>query len=86
MFANFKPGHQDTWVDYTADRAPLLFIAGSEDHIMQLEPTPEGGFVIDALDLGPLLGIDAPRVPDGRATGPHWPGQRGRQGRLGPAR
>lgn len=34
LFANFKPGHQDTWVDYTADRAPLLFIAGEKDHIM----------------------------------------------------
>jgi pimeloyl-ACP methyl ester carboxylesterase len=34
LFANFKPGHQDTWVDYSADRAPLLFIAGGEDHIM----------------------------------------------------
>lgn len=34
LFANFKPGHQDTWVDYDADRAPLLFLAGSEDHIM----------------------------------------------------
>ncbi|PFG43036.1 pimeloyl-ACP methyl ester carboxylesterase [Isoptericola jiangsuensis] len=32
--ANFKPGHQDTWVDYKADRAPLLFIAGEKDHIM----------------------------------------------------
>ncbi|GAB3254701.1 alpha/beta hydrolase [Kineosporia babensis] len=34
LFANFKPGHQDTWVDYSADRAPLLFIAGEKDHIM----------------------------------------------------
>jgi pimeloyl-ACP methyl ester carboxylesterase len=34
LFANFQPGHQDTWVDYSADRAPLLFIGGSEDHIM----------------------------------------------------
>lgn len=34
LFANFKPGPQETWVDYTADRAPLLFIAGSEHHIM----------------------------------------------------
>jgi pimeloyl-ACP methyl ester carboxylesterase len=34
LFANFKPGHQDTWVDYDADRAPLLFIAGGKDHIM----------------------------------------------------
>ena len=34
LFANFKPGHQDTWVDYAADRAPLLFIGGEQDHIM----------------------------------------------------
>lgn len=33
--ANLKPGHQDTWVDYhNDDRAPLLFISGSDDHIM----------------------------------------------------
>jgi pimeloyl-ACP methyl ester carboxylesterase len=35
VLANFQPGHQDTWVDYhNNDRAPLLFISGSEDHIM----------------------------------------------------
>ena len=34
LIANFKPGHQDTWVDFSADRAPLLFIAGGKDHIM----------------------------------------------------
>ena len=35
LFANFKPGHQETWVNYkNTNRAPLLFIAGSEDHIM----------------------------------------------------
>lgn len=34
VFANIKPGHQETWVDYKADRAPLLFIAGEKDHIM----------------------------------------------------
>lgn len=34
LIANFKPGHQETWVDYDADRAPLLFIAGGRDHIM----------------------------------------------------
>jgi pimeloyl-ACP methyl ester carboxylesterase len=35
LIANFKPGHQETWVDYSLDeRAPLLFIAGGEDHIM----------------------------------------------------
>jgi pimeloyl-ACP methyl ester carboxylesterase len=29
------PGHQDTWAnDENDDRAPLLFVSGSEDHIM----------------------------------------------------
>jgi pimeloyl-ACP methyl ester carboxylesterase len=33
--ANFKPGHQDTWVDFkNPQRAPLLFLSGSADHIM----------------------------------------------------
>jgi len=33
--ANYTPGNQETWVDYTInDRSPLLFIGGSEDHIM----------------------------------------------------
>ena len=34
LIANFQPGHQETWVDYGQDRAPLLFIAGEKDHIM----------------------------------------------------
>jgi pimeloyl-ACP methyl ester carboxylesterase len=34
LLANFTPGPQETWVDYAADRAPLLFIAGGADHIM----------------------------------------------------
>jgi pimeloyl-ACP methyl ester carboxylesterase len=35
VLANLQPGHQDTWVDYhNDDRAPLLFVSGSEDHIM----------------------------------------------------
>jgi pimeloyl-ACP methyl ester carboxylesterase len=35
VLANFEPGHQATWVDYkNDDRAPLLFISGSDDHIM----------------------------------------------------
>ena len=33
--ANIHPGHDDNYVDYTNDdRAPLLFISGSEDHLM----------------------------------------------------
>jgi pimeloyl-ACP methyl ester carboxylesterase len=35
VLANLQPGHQETWVDYSNDdRAPLLFISGSEDHLM----------------------------------------------------
>jgi len=35
LLANLTPGHQETWVNYgNDDRAPLLFIAGGEDHIM----------------------------------------------------
>ena len=34
LIANYKPGHQETWVDFSVDRAPLLFIAGEKDHIM----------------------------------------------------
>jgi pimeloyl-ACP methyl ester carboxylesterase len=35
LIVNFKPGHEETWVDYKRnDRAPLLFIAGGADHIM----------------------------------------------------
>jgi pimeloyl-ACP methyl ester carboxylesterase len=35
VLANFTPGHQETWVNYRNDkRAPLLFISGSEDHLM----------------------------------------------------
>jgi pimeloyl-ACP methyl ester carboxylesterase len=33
--ANIHPGKDDNWVDYENDqRAPLLFISGSEDHLM----------------------------------------------------
>ena len=33
--ANIHPGHDDTYVDYhNDDRAPLLFISGSDDHLM----------------------------------------------------
>ena len=33
--ANIHPGHDDTYVNYkNADRAPLLFISGTDDHLM----------------------------------------------------
>ncbi|MEV6816418.1 alpha/beta hydrolase [Micromonospora sp. NPDC051296] len=35
LIANFKPGKQETWVNFkNNERAPLLFIAGGADHIM----------------------------------------------------
>jgi hypothetical protein len=35
LIGNFKPGHQETWVNHKNDsRAPLLFIAGGADNIM----------------------------------------------------
>jgi pimeloyl-ACP methyl ester carboxylesterase len=35
FLSNVTPGHQDTWVNFDSDeRAPLLFIAGSVDHVM----------------------------------------------------
>jgi pimeloyl-ACP methyl ester carboxylesterase len=34
-FASLEPGHQSSYVDYkNDDRPPLLFISGSEDHLM----------------------------------------------------
>lgn len=35
VLANVQPGHQDAWVDFhNPNRVPLLFLSGSEDHIM----------------------------------------------------
>ena len=35
VLANIHPGHDDTYVNYkNPNRAPLLFISGSEDHLM----------------------------------------------------
>ena len=35
VLSNFTPGHQETYVNFrNEERAPLLFIAGSEDNIM----------------------------------------------------
>ncbi len=35
VLANYQPGHQAAWVDFAnPDRAPLLFLSGSQDHIM----------------------------------------------------
>lgn len=34
VLANFKPGHQETWLDYKAERPPLLIISAADDTIM----------------------------------------------------
>ena len=35
VLANIHPGHDDNWVNYANDdRAPLLFISGTDDHLM----------------------------------------------------
>jgi len=35
VLANFEPGHQSIWVNYhNDDRAPLLFVSATDDHIM----------------------------------------------------
>lgn len=34
LLAHYRPGHQETWVDWSAPRPPLLFLAGGSDHIM----------------------------------------------------
>jgi pimeloyl-ACP methyl ester carboxylesterase len=34
VLANIKPGRHETWLDFSADRAPLLLIAGERDHTM----------------------------------------------------
>ena len=35
LLANFRPGHQETWVDYGRhDRASLLFVTGGADRLM----------------------------------------------------
>jgi pimeloyl-ACP methyl ester carboxylesterase len=35
FLSNVKPGHQDTWVNFSnEERPPLLFIAGGADHVM----------------------------------------------------
>jgi pimeloyl-ACP methyl ester carboxylesterase len=35
VLANYQPGPQEVWVDYRNDaRPPLLFMSGSEDHLM----------------------------------------------------
>ncbi len=34
VLANFKWGHQEAWLDFKAERPPLLLISGSDDTIM----------------------------------------------------
>ena len=53
---------------------------------MRLEPLPEGGFMIDAEDLGPLLGVEPSQVPvlmrEGRITSRSERGEGEDEGRF----
>ncbi len=65
--ANIHPGYDDTHVDYrNPDRAPLLFISGSEDHLMPVGPALErealqGGGVDHQVDEDECARTSCPR-------------------------
>ena len=71
VLANIHPGHDDTYVNYkNRDRAPLLFISGSEDHLM---PPKIQALERQALQSGRHdhrgQGVRGPRTPHALAGG-----------------
>ncbi len=90
LIANFKPGHQETWVNYKDDgRAPLLFIAGGEDHIMPpsvtsrtpsaTRPTPSPTTTSSpAARTGRVASLAGKRSPTSRSSGRSSTPARGR--------
>ena len=81
VLANFQPGHQETWVDYhNDDRAPLLFVSGSEDHIMPpgIQQSNAKHYKSDTVTEIRVRGL---RAPAARAEG--LGGDRRRRPRLG---
>ena len=72
--ANIHPGKDDTYVNYkNDDRAPLLFISGSEDHLM---PPSDPAVQRQALQVG----------HDHRGQGVRGAAPAARRGRLGGGR
>ena len=90
--ANIHPGKDDTWVDYHNDaRAPLLFVSGSDDHLMppSIQQSNAKHYKSDTITEvkefeGPHLLPVAARAgrtsPTTRSTGPSaTPGSRARR-------
>ena len=76
VLANLKPGHQETWVDYkNDDRAPLLFVSGSEDHLMppKIQASNAKHYKSDTItEVKELRGLRAP-APARRRAGRRSP-------------
>ena len=69
VLANFKPGHQDAWVDFkNPNRAPLLFLSGSEDHIMPPSVQASNAKHYKARDHHRARDLRRASTPDGRRT------------------
>ena len=91
--ANIHPGKDDNWVDYhNDDRAPLLFISGSEDHLMppKIQQSNAKHYKSDTDHRGQGVRGPAPAARAGRAgrrspttrwTGRVEPRDAGRRGR-----
>ena len=55
--ASIHPGKDDNWVNYrNTERAPLLFISGSTDHLMPPSPCRHGARVLRPL-VGDVIGF-----------------------------
>jgi pimeloyl-ACP methyl ester carboxylesterase len=67
--ANIHPGKDDTWVDYdNDDRAPLLFISGSEDHLMPPSIQQSNAKHYKSNTVTEVKGFEGPHLL------PAWPG------------
>ena len=76
LIANWKPGHQETWVDYDLDeRAPLLFITGGKDHLMppSVQRSNAKKYRNSEAILRPTSSRTAHTSPVGSLGGSRWP-------------
>jgi pimeloyl-ACP methyl ester carboxylesterase len=61
--ANIHPGHDDTYVDYHNDsRAPLLFISGSEDHLMPPKIQQSNAKHYKSNTVTEIMGFEGPHL------------------------
>ena len=81
--ANIHPGKDDTWVDYQNDaRAPLLFVSGSDDHLMPPSIQQSNAKHYKSNTITEVKEFEGPHLL------PSWPGWedgRGLRARLGRA-